>query len=81
MKFRFSNLRVNSQMLVDLLCSNVSFVDKGDSSVKNRDNVLLPCQEAGLSSPAPTKFNDAEPAERRLFVGMWQIYVLSKPSS
>ncbi|XP_045646419.1 LOW QUALITY PROTEIN: cilia- and flagella-associated protein 47 [Ursus americanus] len=44
--------------------------DKGDSSVKNRDNVLLPCQEAGLSSPAPTKFNDAEPAERRLFVGI-----------
>uniref|UniRef100_A0A7N5JXY1 Cilia and flagella associated protein 47 n=1 Tax=Ailuropoda melanoleuca TaxID=9646 RepID=A0A7N5JXY1_AILME len=44
--------------------------DKDDSSVKNRDNVLLPCQEAGLSSPAPTKFNDAEPAERRLFVGI-----------
>uniref|UniRef100_UPI0016599DAA cilia- and flagella-associated protein 47-like n=1 Tax=Halichoerus grypus TaxID=9711 RepID=UPI0016599DAA len=44
--------------------------DKDDSSLKNRDNVLLPYQEAGLSSPAPTKFNDAEPAERRLFVGI-----------
>lgn len=70
MKFRFSNLRVNSQMLVDLLCSNVSLVDKDDSSVKNRDNVSVPSQEPGLSSPAPTKFNDAEPAERRLFIGM-----------
>ncbi|XP_030882467.1 cilia- and flagella-associated protein 47 [Leptonychotes weddellii] len=44
--------------------------DKDDSSLKNRDSVLLPYQEAGLSSPAPTKFNDAEPAERRLFVGI-----------
>ncbi|XP_021536941.1 cilia- and flagella-associated protein 47 [Neomonachus schauinslandi] len=44
--------------------------DKDDSSLKNRDNVLLPYQEAALSSPAPTKFNDAEPAERRLFVGI-----------
>ncbi|XP_059013719.1 cilia- and flagella-associated protein 47 [Mustela lutreola] len=45
-------------------------VDKDDSSVKNRDNVTVPSQEPGLSSPAPTKFNDAEPAERRLFIGI-----------
>ncbi|XP_045850701.1 cilia- and flagella-associated protein 47 [Meles meles] len=44
--------------------------DKDDSSVKNRDNVSVPSQEPGLSSPAPIKFNDAEPAERRLFVGI-----------
>ncbi|XP_022363689.1 cilia- and flagella-associated protein 47 [Enhydra lutris kenyoni] len=44
--------------------------DKDDSSVKDRDNVSVPSQEPGLSSPAPTKFNDAEPAERRLFVGI-----------
>ncbi|XP_038443086.1 cilia- and flagella-associated protein 47 isoform X1 [Canis lupus familiaris] len=44
--------------------------DKDDSSVKSRDGVLLPYQEVGLSSPAPTKFNDAKPAERRLSVGI-----------
>lgn len=82
MKFRFSNLIVISQMLVDLLCSNVSFVDKSDISVKSRENVLLPYQEDGLLSSTLTKRNDAEPAKKKLFVGMWQINnVLSKPSS
>lgn len=82
MKFRFNNLRVNSQCLLTYYVPTYHFVDKDDSSVKSRDGVLLPYQEVGLSSPAPTKFNDAKPAERRLSVGMWQIYnVLSKPSS
>ncbi|KAI5939409.1 Cilia- and flagella-associated protein 47 [Manis javanica] len=43
--------------------------DKDASPVKTKDNVLLPHQEAGLSSPAHTKLSDAEPA-KRLFVGM-----------
>lgn len=82
MKFRFSNLIVNSQMLFDLLRSNVSFVDQSDISVKSGENVLLPYQETGLPSSASIKCSDAEPTKKKLFVGMWQINnVLSKPSS
>nr|XP_060492229.1 cilia- and flagella-associated protein 47 [Panthera onca] len=44
--------------------------DKSDISVKSGENVLLPYQEAGLLSSTFTKCNDAEPAKKKLFVGI-----------
>eukprot|EP00069_Balaena_mysticetus_P018654 bmy_11514T0 len=44
--------------------------EKDASSVKAGSKVLLANREAGLPSPAPSKFSDAEPEKGRLFVGM-----------
>ncbi|XP_040324754.1 cilia- and flagella-associated protein 47 [Herpailurus yagouaroundi] len=44
--------------------------DKSDISVKSGENVLLPYQEDGLLSSTLTKRNDAEPAKKKLFVGI-----------
>ncbi|XP_057573657.1 cilia- and flagella-associated protein 47 [Hippopotamus amphibius kiboko] len=44
--------------------------EKDASSVKAEGKVLLASREAGLPSPSPSKFSDAEPAKGRLFVGM-----------
>lgn len=52
----------------------MSFVDRDASPVKTRDTVVLSCREAELPSPIRTKFGGAEPARKKLFVGMWQIY-------
>uniref|UniRef100_A0A9L0INA6 Calponin-homology (CH) domain-containing protein n=1 Tax=Equus asinus TaxID=9793 RepID=A0A9L0INA6_EQUAS len=47
---------------------------KAGNPVKTRDTVVLSCREAELPSPIRTKFGGAEPARKKLFVGMWQIY-------
>ncbi|XP_006066483.4 cilia- and flagella-associated protein 47 [Bubalus bubalis] len=44
--------------------------EKDVSSVKAKSKSLLASRETGLPSTAPSKFSDAEPAKRRLFVGM-----------
>ena len=49
----------------------MSFVEKDTSS---ESKSLLASRKTGLPSTAPSKFSDAEPAKRRLFVGMWQIH-------
>ena len=52
----------------------MSFVEKDASSVKAKSKSLLASRETGLPSTAPGKCSDAEPAKRKLFVGMWQIH-------
>uniref|UniRef100_A0AAA9SCT4 Calponin-homology (CH) domain-containing protein n=1 Tax=Bos taurus TaxID=9913 RepID=A0AAA9SCT4_BOVIN len=44
--------------------------EKDTSSVKAESKSLLASRKTGLPSTAPSKFSDAEPAKRRLFVGM-----------
>nr|XP_008528450.1 PREDICTED: calponin homology domain-containing protein 2 [Equus przewalskii] len=48
--------------------------DRDASPVKTRDTVVLSCREAELPSPIRTKFGGAEPARKKLFVGMETIH-------